>query len=177
MLPVFSTREGEEFLPPLSTGRTRPTMLKIIQGCGRNSQVTCSAKRSSPSFPFLGKAPSSSRGNNSRRPHLRPPRPVRCSSTRGHRCAEKGRPLIVWTWNVSGIMKASRELDASRVVSGMDIVFLTETELPHNESLTLPGFMTFYPVCPPHSLRRLIALVDRNISYSIQHYNTHIITP
>ena len=70
-------------------------------------------------------------------------------------------------------MKASRELDASRVVSGMDIVFLTETELPHNESLTLPGFMTFYPVCPPHSLRRLIALVDRTLATQS---NTTILT-
>ena len=128
---------------------------------------------SSSTWPVLGKAPSTSKGNNSHHQHLHPPCPVKCNSTTVHGCPEKGMFLVVGTWNILVIMKASRELEIARVEAGM----LLMEWLPCGD-WTLQAWLynstvTFYPGCPPCSPGRLIAMVDSRLSTQS---NTKVLT-
>ncbi len=64
------------------------------------------------------------------------------------------------TWNVAGVTNSARELDVAHITSGVDVLFLTEAELPAEDSFSVPGFITFYPTIAPSNTYRLLALVD-----------------
>ncbi len=59
---------------------------------------------------------------------------------------------------------AARELDVAHITSNIDIIFLTEVELPASDSFSVPGFITLYPRSTPLGMYRLLALVDETLA-------------
>ena len=102
-------------------------------------------------------------GNIPRRTRLRPPGSLRRNPPSSNRSTGKVRSLTVGTWNGAAILRASRELDAAKVAAGVDILFLTEVELPPNTSVTLQGFTTFYSATLPGFKIRILAFVDNDL--------------
>ena len=150
-LPTFATPEGEEY--SLQLGRVGTSELKAIQGCSCLLLCSCSNPDCSFIQPLSNETPATSGGKRTCRRCLHRPCPVHCHTNSDHNGPDQIRPVILGTWNMSGIANASRELDVTLVATGVDVLFLSETELPPDCCVIIPGFVTFYPVSPSVSAK------------------------